>query len=36
MNMYCKIKRPDNSKENINQGELVVIQEKYVEKLKKE
>lgn len=28
MKMYCKIKRPDNAKENINKGEKVVIQEK--------
>lgn len=28
MKMYCKIKRPDNAKEQINQGENVVIQEK--------
>lgn len=28
MKMYCKIKRPDNAKVNINAGELVVIQEK--------
>ena len=28
MKMYCKIKRPDNAKENINKGEEVVIQEK--------
>ena len=28
MKMYCKIKRPDNAKEQIEKGELVVIQEK--------
>lgn len=28
MKMYCKIKRPDNAKEQINQGESIVIQEK--------
>lgn len=28
MKMYCKIKRPDNAKENISKGEKVVIQEK--------
>ena len=28
MKMYCKIKRPDNSKENIKEGETVVVQEK--------
>lgn len=28
MKMYCKIKRPDNSKYQIEKGELVVIQEK--------
>ena len=28
MKMYCKIKRPDNAKENINKGEKLVIQEK--------
>lgn len=28
MKMYCKIKRPDNAKEQINQGERIVIQEK--------
>ena len=28
MKMYCKIKRPDNSKVSINKNEYVVIQEK--------
>ena len=28
MKMYCKIKRPDNAKEQINQGEKIVVQEK--------
>lgn len=28
MKMYCKIKRPDNAKEQIEIGEKVVIQEK--------
>lgn len=28
MKMYCKIKRPDNARENIEKGEFVVIQEK--------
>ena len=28
MKMYCKIKRPDNAKYQIEKGELVVIQEK--------
>lgn len=28
MKMYCKIKRPDNCKQNIEKGEFVVIQEK--------
>ena len=28
MKMYCKIKRPDNAKEQIEKGEFVVIQEK--------
>lgn len=28
MKMYCKIKRPDNAKKNINKGEKVIIQEK--------
>lgn len=28
MKMYCKIKRPDNAKEQINKGERIVIQEK--------
>ena len=28
MKMYCKIKRPDNTKYQIVRGELVVIQEK--------
>ena len=28
MKMYCKIKRPDNAKEQIEQGERIVIQEK--------
>lgn len=28
MKMYCKIKRPDNTKKNINKGEKVIIQEK--------
>ncbi len=28
MKMYCKIKRPDNAKEQIEKGESVVIQEK--------
>lgn len=28
MKMYCKIKRPDNAKEQIEKGEIVVIQEK--------
>lgn len=28
MKMYCKIKRPDNAKEQIQKGERVVIQEK--------
>lgn len=28
MKMYCKIRRPDNTKENIEKGERVVIQEK--------
>lgn len=28
MKMYCKIKRPDNSKEKIEKGKMVVIQEK--------
>ena len=28
MKMYCKIKRPDNSKVNIEKGEFVVVQEK--------
>lgn len=28
MKMYCKIKRPDNTKNNINKGEKVIIQEK--------
>lgn len=28
MKMYCKIKRPDNTKEQIKQGESIVVQEK--------
>lgn len=28
MKMYCKIKRPDNSKEQIEKGEKIIIQEK--------
>lgn len=28
MKMYCKIKRPDNAKEQIDKGEAVIIQEK--------
>lgn len=28
MKMYCKIKRPDNAKEQIDKGEVVIIQEK--------
>lgn len=28
MKMYCKIKRPDNAKENIETGTRVIIQEK--------
>ena len=28
MKMYCKIKRPDNAKYQIEKGQLVVIQEK--------